>query len=414
MSGKAARVRITERQQDVLRQFANARNLAVSLVQRSRIVLLAFEKRSNEQISIEVGLNPDQVGRWRRRWQQAWDKLICVECGGKPHELVDAIKQVLADLPRSGRPRRIDPEQQAQLFSAACENPEESGRPISHWTAWELAEEMQSRGIIDAITPRWVSELLRRAKIRPHRNKYWLFSKDRRDPDFDARVAIICNAYHEAIPLYQQHGIHTISIDEQTGIQALQRIAKDLLPVPGQFAKREYEYRRHGTIGLFGNLHVATGKIIAPMLRETRTEEDFLENLNNVVCTDPDATFRLIVDNLNTHASESCVRFVADSCSIQEDLGVKGRRGILTSMKSRAEFLSDPSHRIRFLYLPRHTSWMNQIEIWFGVLRKKVTRLGSFASVETLENKIIDFINYYNETMAHPYRWTYQGRLLAD
>lgn len=414
MSGKAARVRITERQQDILLQFANARNSEVSLAQRSQIVLLAFEKRSNEQISVEVGLNPDQVGRWRRRWQQAWEKLIRVECSGKPHELVSAIKQVLADLPRSGRPRRIDPEQQAQLFSAACEDPEASGRPISQWTAWELADEMQSRGIIDAISPRWVSELLRRANIRPHRNKYWLFSKDRRDPDFDERVAAICKAYHEAIPLYQHDGIHTISIDEQTGIQALERIAKDLLPLPDQIGKREYEYRRHGTIGLFGNLHVATGKIIAPMLRETRTEEDFLENLNNVVCTDPDATFRLIVDNLNTHASESCVRFVADSCGIQEDLGVKGRRGILKSVKSRAGFLSDPSHRIRFLYLPRHTSWMNQIEIWFGVLRKKVTRLASFASVEKLENKIIDFINYYNETMAHPYRWTYQGRLLAD
>ena len=126
MSGKAALVRITERQQDLLRQFANARNSEVSLAQRSRIVLLAFEKCSNEQISVEVGLNPDQVGRWRRRWQQAWEKLIRVECSGKPHELADAIKQVLADLPRSGRPRSIEPEQQAHLFSTACEDPEES------------------------------------------------------------------------------------------------------------------------------------------------------------------------------------------------------------------------------------------------------------------------------------------------
>lgn len=414
MSGSAAKVTITERQEKILREFANSRTAKVSLTQRSRIILLAFLKHTNEQISVEVGLNPDQIGYWRRRWQSAWNALIQVECVDKAHELRDAIKKTLADLPRSGRPREITPEQQAKLISVACENPEESGRPISNWTGRELAEEVKTRGIIDMVSPRWVSELLRRADLRPHLNKYWLFSKDRRDPNFDARVATVCTAYTDAIGLYEQQGIHTISIDEQTGIQALERIAEDLLCTPGQIAKREYEYRRHGTTGLFGNLHVATGQIIAPLLRETRTEEDFLENLNNVICTDPDGSFRLIVDNLNTHCSESCVRFVAHACGMEADLGIKGRRGILKSMKTRVEFLSDPSHRIQFLYVPRHSSWLNQIEIWFGVLRRKVTRLGSFTSVADLEEKILRFINYYNETMAHPYRWTYQGRVLAD
>lgn len=413
MSGSAARVTITEQQQTILTEFAKARTEEVALAQRSRIILLAFAKHSNEQISSEVNLNPDQVGRWRKRWQIAWDSLIQVECGGKPHELRNAIKKVLADLPRSGRPRRIDTTQQTKMISLACENPEDSGRPISNWTGWELAEELKSRSIIDSISPRWVTELLRRADLRPHLNKYWLFSKDRRDPDFDERVAVICKAYSEAIPLYEQSGVHTISMDEQTGIQALERIAQDLLPKPSAVAKREYEYRRHGTIGLFGNLHVATGKIIAPMLRATRTEEDFLENLNNVICTDPQGTFRIILDNLNTHCSQSCVRFVAESCGIDTDLGIKGRHGILKSVATRAAFLSDPTHRIQFLYVPRHTSWMNQIEIWFGVLRRKVTRLGSFASLQKLQDKILEFINYYNETMAKPYRWTYQGRLLA-
>ena len=120
MSGSAARVTITEQQQSILVELANARTTAVSLSQRSRIILLAFEKHTNEQISAEVNLNPDQVGRWRRRWQTAWDSLLQVECGGKPHELRDAIKKVLADLPRSGRPRQITPEQQTKMMSLAC------------------------------------------------------------------------------------------------------------------------------------------------------------------------------------------------------------------------------------------------------------------------------------------------------
>ena len=159
MSGSAARVTITEQQQSILIEFANARTAKVALAQRSRIILLAFEKQTNEQISAEVGLNPDQVGRWRRRWQIAWDSLIKVECGGKPHELRDAIKKVLSDLPRSGRPSQISPEQQAQMISLACEYPEDSGRPIGNWTGWELAEELKSRSILDSISPRWVSIL---------------------------------------------------------------------------------------------------------------------------------------------------------------------------------------------------------------------------------------------------------------
>ena len=125
MSGSAARVTITEQQQAILVEFANARTPSVALSQRSRIILLAFQKHTNEQISTEVNLNPDQVGRWRRRWQNAWESLIQVECGGKPHELRDAIKKVLSDLPRSGRPRQITPEQQARMISLACECPED-------------------------------------------------------------------------------------------------------------------------------------------------------------------------------------------------------------------------------------------------------------------------------------------------
>ena len=267
--------------------------------------------------------------------------------------------------------------------------------------------------LLDSISGRWINELLRRAKIRPHKNKYWLTSKDKTDPRYAERVALICQAYREAIDCYERDGIHTICIDEQTGIQALERIAPDLPVCPGQPALREYEYRRHGTLCLFGNFDVATGQILAPMIRQTRTEIDYLENLDNVILGDPTASYRIIADNLTTHCSESLVRYVAASCEIDEPLGKKGVRGILQSVKSRVAFLTDPSHRIRFLFTPRHCSWLNQIEIWFGMLRSKVTRWMNFTSLDSLEDAILSFIEYYNAALAHPYNWTYTGKVLA-
>jgi hypothetical protein len=231
--------------------------------------------------------------------------------------------------------------------------------------------------------------------------------------DFNAQVTDVCNAYREAMALYQTQGLHTISIDEQTGIQALERIAPDLLPRPGRIARREYEYSRHGTLCLFGNLDVVSGKILAPMLQPTRTEEDFLKNIENLVALDPDGNWRFITDNLNTHVSESLVRYVAEVCNVDVDLGVKGRRGILQSMATRREFLTNTSHRIHFLFTPKHCSWLNQIEIWFGVLRRKLTRYGSFVSLMDLSERIQRFIEYYNTTLAHPYRWTCDGKLLC-
>lgn len=249
--------------------------------------------------------------------------------------------------------------------------------------------------------------------MQPHRNRYWLSAKIDDPGQWNAAVLAVCDAYREALKLYDQHGVHTVCIDEQTGIQALERVAEDLPVRPGRIARREYEYIRHGTVGLFGNFHVPTGKILAPMIRSTRTEEDFLENLDNLLQLDTDASWRLVVDNLNTHASESLVRYVAEVCEIPGELGVKGRHGILRSLETRRAFLADPSHRIRFIYTPRHSSWLNQIEIWFGVLRKKLTRFRSFVSLDDLIERIERFIDYYNTTMAHPYSWTCDGRLLC-
>jgi hypothetical protein len=241
-----------------------------------------------------------------------------------------------------------------------------------------------------------------------------LFAKPANIEEFNAQIAAVCGAYREAMTLHEQQGWHTISIDEQTGIQALERIAADLLPRPGRIARREYEYTRHGTLCLFGNLDVVSGKILAPLLQQTRNEEDFLKNIENLVALDPVGNWRFISDNLNTHVSASLVRYIAEACELEIDLGVKGRRGILKSIASRRAFLTDTSHRIHFLYTPKHCSWLNQIEIWFGVLRRKLTRYGSFVSLRDLSERIQRFIEYYNTTLAHPYRWTCDGKLLCE
>jgi transposase len=202
-------------------------------------------------------------------------------------------------------------------------------------------------------------------------------------------------------------GIHLVSTDEKAGIQALERLYPDLPPGPGRVRRREYEYTRHGTTCLSANLEIWCGWVIAPTLGPTRTEADFVAHVEQTVATDPEASRVLLVDNLNTHQSESLVRWVAQTCGIEQDLGEKGKRGVLKSQASRATFLSDAGHRIRFVYTPKHTSWLNQVEVWFSILVRKLLRRSSFNSVEDLRARILEFIDYFNRTMAKPIRWLY-------
>lgn len=199
-----------------------------------------------------------------------------------------------------------------------------------------------------------------------------------------------------------------MSVDEMTGIQALEHRYPDKPAAPGKTACMEFEYIRHGTTSLTGFFDVATGRMEMPYLNPTRTEGDFVEAVCALVETDPLAPWTFVCDGLNTHKSESLVRFVAQQCGLPEGLGCKGKSGILKSMESRAEFLRQKGHRIRIVYTPKHCSWMNQIEIWFGILTRRLLKRKSYKSVSELEASILRFIEQYNLT-AKPFKWTYKG-----
>lgn len=206
-------------------------------------------------------------------------------------------------------------------------------------------------------------------------------------------------------------GVRVISCDEMTGIQALERVAPTAPMQSGQVERVEFEYVRHGTLSLIANFEVGSGQVVAPSLGPTRTEADFAAHIAQTIATDPDAAWLFITDQLNTHQSEALVRLVAEHCDIRADLGVKGKSGVLKSMRSRAAWLSDPTHRIQFVYVPKHTSWLNQVEIWFSILVRRVIKRGNFTSLDDLQAKIVAFIEYFNR-MAKPFRWTYTGRPL--
>jgi hypothetical protein len=249
--------------------------------------------------------------------------------------------------------------------------------------------------------------------LKPHRVKGWLNPKID-DPElYNQQVKQVCNVYKDASELKRQ-GIHVLCTDEKTGIQALERAHVTKPMKPGQVERVEQEYIRHGTTSLTASRDVVTGKLIAPMIQGTRNETDFVEHIRQVVSLDPTASYLLIMDQLNTHKSESLVRFVAAACGIsEEELGEKGQFGVLKTMESRASFLADPAHRIRVIYTPKHSSWLNQIECWFSILsRRLLNKRASFVSVEDLQQRIAAFISYYNKHLAKPFRWTYAGKLL--
>jgi hypothetical protein len=216
----------------------------------------------------------------------------------------------------------------------------------------------------------------------------------------------VCDIYRQAPSLYEQ-GERVVSTDELTAVQALERKHPPL--AAGKVERREFEYIRHGTLSFIFSRDVLTGEILAPSCGPTRKEADFLAHVQGVVASDLQATrWHFVLDGLNTHWSESLVKWVAQFSGLELELGKKNKRGILKNEASRKAFLTDPHHKVVFHYTPKHASWLNQIEIWLSILTRKLLKRGNFSSLEELREKVLSFVAYYNKTMAKPFKWTYQ------
>ena len=374
---------LTDRQQAILDQvqdrfleeIVRCRNSLQYEVTRATIILQGAAGERNRHIANKLGVDRQTVRFWRARWTKASVEFSEAETEIDDKKLRDLILNVLSDQPRNGRPGTFTPEQICQIIAVAldqvqgrlCESPELLGRPVTHWTPVELADEVVKRGIVESISSRTIGRFWEEADLKPHQSRYWLNNERAKDPEkFDEEVRTLCEVYKEAQKLHEQ-GVHVVSTDEKTGIQPWTRSggAHPTRPmIPGFEERREFEYIRNGTQTLIANpesssgqaFEVATGKVISPSVGPTRTEEDFAAHIKRTVDTKHDACWVFLVDQLNTHQSESLVRLVAEKCEIDMDLGIKGKSGVLKSMEMRAEFLQDPSHRIRFVYTPKYSS----------------------------------------------------------
>jgi transposase len=398
----------------ILEQMTSCYTNSYALVLRAKIILNAAEGHNNSQVARQLDVDRDTASTWRAHWLSTEASLRTSEAEGLTEKELTALVEIaLSDLPRVGTPDTFSPEQLVQIVALACEDPRDSGREISCWTPRELADEAIGREIVPTISPRHVGRVLSQADLKPHLSRYWL-NADPDDPEkFAQEVKTVCELYAQA-PELHQGGVSIVSTDEKTGIQALEPKYPTKPTRPGLVERREFEYIRHGTLCLTVNFQVATGQILAPSIGPTRTEQDFGNHVAQTIDLNPDGTWVFIVDQLNTHQSESLVRFVTQRCGLDDaGLGIKGESGILKSMATRKAFLEEESHRIRFVYTPKHTSWLNQVEIWFSILVRKLLKRARFTSVEELRQRILGFIDYFNKTMAKPFKWTYTGQPLT-
>ncbi len=349
-------LRVSRKERESLEAIVRRQRSEAREYRRARIVLLAAEGHSKASIARLLGTNRLRVGGWIRRFEQ--ERL-----------------EGLIDQPRSGRPTQITTLERHQVIATACLSPREFGVERNVWSHQALRDALVSAELVNEISTTSVGEILAEAEIKPHRVKMWCHS---RDPDYQKKMRAIVRLY-----VRRPKGEPVLCIDEKTGMQALSR-ARDLRPAqPGRPGRFEFEYRRHGTRCLFGCFNVGTGRVLGRCTTH-RKREDFFSFLDVVASTYRQARVHVVLDNLNTHKDTSRGRF-------------------LTEWNQRH------GRRFVFHFTPTHASWLNQIELWFGIVSRRVLRYGNFQSPDELVCAIESFIDLWNAEEAKPFRWTYQG-----
>ena len=369
-----------------LQAVARAYSTPQSLALRARIVLRATELDRPTTLTIghELGCSNLTVGQWRRR-------SLALGLSG------------LQDARRSGRPPTIAPPTRVQIISVASTLPQDHDRSVTRWTLDELVTTLLDALHTDAVSRSSVWRILHDIDLKPHKSAYWLHSHDE---DFAAKAHTICQLYAKALAFYEQ-GRLVVCCDEKTGRQVLERKTPTKPAQPGRRERREHEYIRHGTRVLINTLAVATGQI-AWTIGGTRKAPDFVAHLQQAYQRLPRMKrYDWVMDNFNTPWSLDVCRLVARWCKGPFEPS-KLKKG-----PQRRAFLSDPSHSHVFHFTPKHGSWLNQAELFFGVLQRRFLARGSFPSVKDFTRRLERFLQEYNTRHAHPYRWTYTGQPLV-
>lgn len=323
---------------------------------RAQIVLLCWEKIPCAAIARRLGTSESQVRKWRARFLE----------GG-----IDG----LIDQPRSGRPIGISAAERVRVLGVACRDPAQFGEARTTWSLESLTRVLVQSKRVRSISKSSVHRILQGAGLKPHRVRMWCTSTD---PEYDEKLADITGLYLDPPP-----GEPVVCIDEKTGMQALSRRHPFRRPKPGKAGRDEFEYRRNGTRCLFACFNVRTGHVLG-RLTARRTQQDFLDFLDEVARTYRQGVVHVVLDNLNTHKSAAV-----------------------------AEWNARHGNRFRFHYTPTHGSWLNQVEIFFGILVRRVLKHASYGTTRLLDRAVERFVQQWNERDAHPFRWTYQQRTLV-
>ena len=289
------------------------------------------------------------------------------------------------------------------MISTATSQPADYDCHATRWSLDDLARTILNQKHAEAMSRSTIWRILEEGDLKPHKMQYWLNSHD---PDFEEKAREICKLYVDGLRLYEQ-GRLVICCDEKTSMQILERKHPTKPMMCGIPERREHEYIRHGTRALIASFAVPTGQV-AWNLGQTRTAEDFAAHLRHAREQFPDMErYDWVLDNLNTHWSLAVCKVVADWCNLRID-PKQLQRGA-----DRRAFLTDPSHKHVFHFTPKHGSWLNQVELWFGVLQRRFLQRGEFNSATQFEERLTAYLEDYNANYAHPYRWTYTGTPLV-